>query len=99
MATRNGVAFPVFWALIDLTHPQAATFLASAKTAHEGQGDFQFSQADNIAGTQTIIKVAQPSSWVTDGGTPAYVLQIFEEADHHLALALVRSAAWPRDAE
>lgn len=85
------------WVHVDMMHPGINTLLMLAAAQHEVfmKGTTVFSIYVSRDGTEAIIKIAGvDKAWANGLGSSPLVKAVFDEADHHLAVAIVNAPGW-----
>lgn len=95
MMKRNGSSIEIIWLHMDATHGSYDAAITAMNTQHKGQGSFELSINLKDDGTEALVKVAGAiPAWVNGKAWAGTVLQVFIEADHDEAVAMVRATAW-----
>jgi len=95
MAMRNKVAIDIIWVLLDVTHPSYSDAIKDLRTQHETKGSFSLDINTKKDGLEALVKlVGRLSPWVRDQPWAGATKRTYTEADHHLAVVLVRKVSW-----
>ena len=98
MAQRDKLPIELIWVLVDLGAAQVNALIAVAGARHRNSvAGAELSVNRNVAGTQALVKIASTENGFRNalsGAAQNAIVRVFTEAEHEIALALVRDPAW-----
>jgi hypothetical protein len=98
MAQRDKLPIELIWVLVDLGQPQVNALINVAAAHHKNKvANAELSVNRNVANTQALIKIADTENGFRNalsGAAQTAIVRVFTEAEHEIALALVKDPAW-----